>query len=44
MYDALARMCERDREALVLRAYLSEDFHEGVAAFLEKDKPRWKGN
>ena len=30
-------------EALILKCYMSQDFKEGVNAFLEKRKPQWQG-
>jgi len=33
----------RDAEDLILSCYLSQDFQEGVRAFLAKRKPNWQG-
>ena len=39
----IAGVAPKDLEDLILSCYLSDDFHEGVRAFLEKRKPSWTG-
>lgn len=36
-------LTREEGEDLILRAYMSEDFREGMDAFLNKRKPDWKG-
>lgn len=37
------RLPREEGDELVLSCFLSKDFQEGVAAFLEKRKPQWRG-
>jgi enoyl-CoA hydratase/carnithine racemase len=37
------RVAAKDLEDLILSCYLSQDFQEGVRAFLDKRKPDWQG-
>jgi len=39
----IAGVAPKDLEDLILSCYLSQDFQEGVSAFLEKRKANWKG-
>jgi enoyl-CoA hydratase/carnithine racemase len=45
--EALRRLrvtgAESDDRDLIIKAYMSEDFKEGMEAFLGKRKPAWKG-
>lgn len=38
-----AKMAEINDDDLVIKCYTSDDFHEGLEAFLAKRKPQWQG-
>jgi enoyl-CoA hydratase/carnithine racemase len=37
------RLSREDGQDLILMCYMSEDFREGMDAFLNKREPKWKG-
>jgi enoyl-CoA hydratase/carnithine racemase len=39
----IAGVAPKDLEDLILSCYLSQDFQEGVRAFLDKRKANWEG-
>jgi enoyl-CoA hydratase len=45
--EGLRRLQAREREPsdedLILMCYMSDDFREGMDAFLEKRQPKWRG-
>ncbi len=43
LYRLRPRIAHGEGDDLVLMCYLSEDFREGMTAFLDKRKPVWKG-
>lgn len=43
MRRLIPEFAQDDDRDLILTCYMSEDFHEGMDAFLNKRPPRWKG-
>ena len=37
------RLTREEGEDLILQCYMSQDFREGLDAFLNKRPPQWKG-
>lgn len=43
LYRLMARILPDDGKDLILMCYMSQDFREGMDAFLNKRPPKWKG-
>ncbi|HZD91615.1 MAG TPA: enoyl-CoA hydratase, partial [Pseudolabrys sp.] len=39
----MPRLSREEGEDLILMCYMSQDFREGLDAFLTKRQPQWKG-